>query len=257
MIIILSGYANTGKDTAADMLADKLGFVKVALADPLKRIAQSVYGFTDEQLWGPSEERNKPDKRYPRKHTWIEGSWEKQCACCGVRFGTGRDAQCYLTPRYALQLLGTEWGRHCYENTWVDIALQVAEKLSRTYARNEVILGYNARIGLFPVGPHVSGHQEKSVVIPDGRHKNEFEAVKAAGGKVVRIRRKDQPKPIFAHTSETAQEEIPDEYFDHILLNISDLHHLRLRVESMMDVFNGRIIPYDEAMADVPPFLRK
>ena len=31
-------------------------------------------------------------------------------------------------PRFALQTLGTEWGR-CYENTWVDYGIRMAQKI--------------------------------------------------------------------------------------------------------------------------------
>ena len=36
----------------------------------MKRIARDVFGFSDEQLYGPSEMRNAPDERYPREHEW-------------------------------------------------------------------------------------------------------------------------------------------------------------------------------------------
>lgn len=257
MIIALNGYANSGKDTVADMLAMSSGFTKVALADPLKRIAKEVYDFSVSQLWGPSAERNKPDKRYPRRHTWHGNN----CLCCGAHADgpEGEDGGfspvCYLTPRYALQLLGTEWGRHCYENTWIDLALRVVRTLNKVYVVNEALFQYSQYSGLYTEGGvYVGGPTSRDVVIPDTRYLNELNAVKEAGGKTVRIKRKGEPAPRFSHTSETAQAEIPDGYFDYILYNISDLHHLRLCVDGMMDVFSGRIIPYDEAQTDVPPF---
>ena len=51
----ICGKAGSGKDTAAAYLIEKHGFVKLAFADPLKRFAKGVFGFTSEQLWGPSE----------------------------------------------------------------------------------------------------------------------------------------------------------------------------------------------------------
>ncbi len=57
MIIGICGNAGVGKDTTADFLVKTNGFVKVSLADPMKRICQAVYGFSNEQLWGPSEKR--------------------------------------------------------------------------------------------------------------------------------------------------------------------------------------------------------
>lgn len=48
MIVGLCGYAGSGKDTLADMLAGKYGYEKVAFADPLKRTVVSWLLFNDE-----------------------------------------------------------------------------------------------------------------------------------------------------------------------------------------------------------------
>jgi hypothetical protein len=45
MIIWLSGYAKSGKDTAASYLCQKYGFVRLAFADILKIIVSQKYGF--------------------------------------------------------------------------------------------------------------------------------------------------------------------------------------------------------------------
>jgi hypothetical protein len=107
-LIGISGLAGAGKDTAAEILVKEFGFVRVALADPIKRICKEVFEFTDEQLWGSSERRNAVDERYLRG--WL-------CA---------RSVSAFLTPRYALQTLGTEWGRDCYPDVWIDIAIRTA-----------------------------------------------------------------------------------------------------------------------------------
>ena len=67
-VIGLAGKAGSGKSTVARHLVKQYGYVEIALADAVKRIAKQLYGFTDEQLWGPSEARNAPDLRYPREH---------------------------------------------------------------------------------------------------------------------------------------------------------------------------------------------
>jgi len=48
MIIGVAGNAGSGKDTVADHLVKHHGFVKVALADPLKRICREVFDFSEE-----------------------------------------------------------------------------------------------------------------------------------------------------------------------------------------------------------------
>ncbi len=176
VLIGLAGLIGSGKDTVADILVRDHGFVKISFADKMKRIAKDAYDFTDEQLWGPSSARNAPDKRYPRQHTvTMLGS----CNCCSI----GCDAddasvpQCYLTPRYALQLLGTQWGRHCYSNTWVDYALRMAHRIF-TEEPDWGYPGYTAQHG-FNTG---SMNPARGVVISDVRFENEVAAIRAAGG---------------------------------------------------------------------------
>lgn len=170
-IIGITGKAGSGKDTVADLLVRDHGFVKVALADPLKRICKEVFGFTDEQLWGPSEKRNAPDLRFPR-HNGDLNTPAKSLAQWPL----------YLTPRHALQQLGTEWGRHCYPNVWVDYALRIAKELE-PFELHSLIVSYlyDPKRGVLkdtaPVFPAARG-----VVISDVRFPNEVDAIRAAGG---------------------------------------------------------------------------
>jgi len=231
MILGISGFSGTGKDIAADFLVKNHGFTKVALADPLKRVCKDVFDFSEEQLWGSSEKRNEPDKRYPRLHTW-EGPGIK-CFCCGDSIRD--ESQCYLTPRYALQLLGTEWGRACYPDIWVEYGLRVAKDLLE-YGED---FGYFPATGVFP-RPRSSfgGNPHKGVVIPDVRFKNEIAAIKKAGGKVVRIKRTGYEKPTWDHPSELEQTEVPDEEFDYILLNSGTISDLTGAVDTMVATRN-------------------
>lgn len=217
MIILLVGKAGSGKDTVADILVRDHAFVKIAFADPLKRICRDVYDFTDEQLWGPSSARNAPDLRYPRppvtnwerdghrsdmRHPQSGGKDVSRCVKCGsvVPLGDAFNAwaleRCgpsHLTPRYALQQLGTEWGRDCYANTWVDLALRTAGLLLHGRADAPgVEYEYTAQTGLREGSyfKHLEGAHRPApkraagVVISDGRFPNEVAAVRAAGGVV-------------------------------------------------------------------------
>ncbi len=259
MIIALSGFAGCGKDTVADFLVKNELAGKVALADPLKRIARDVYAFSDEQLWGPSEKRNEQDERYPREHTFrykgqLEMRLSPTCLCCGIQMGDETiTKQCYLTPRYALQLLGSEWGRHCFEGTWASMAVRTAKRLL------EGGCYYDAKRGLQTTslvnGPNIGARTD--VVIPDVRFKNEIRIIRDAGGKVVRVRRAGYDKPAFEHPSETEQVTVSDEEFDYVLENSASLEQLERLTQQMVDVLSGRIIPYDPNQADIPPFLRK
>jgi hypothetical protein len=194
MIIGFSGLAGAGKDTVADLLVKHYKFTKVALADPLKRICKDVFQFTDEQLWGPSEKRNEPDVRYPR-----DGG--------------------YLTPRYALQQLGTEWGRDCYNNVWVDYALRTADKILKPAPWDGTYSNYSQPKGLYS---YLEGSDRyKGVAIPDVRFKNEVDAIKKAGGFVVRLTRPSTTLTGEAaqHASEQEQLEIPDSEFHFLIPN--------------------------------------
>lgn len=189
LLIGLVGPAGAGKDTIADHLVTKHHFVKMANADLLKRMARLAFDFTEEQLWGPSELRNAPDKRYPREH----GPWTKDdrcavCGCPGELSDHEEGEQCYLTPRFALQSLGTEWGRMCFENIWVGRLLGIAQALLSGWAspRGRLYPTYSAKTGLEDFSPTLI--RPAGVVIPDVRFLNEVDAIRtAAGGKVSRI----------------------------------------------------------------------
>lgn len=67
-MIGISGFSGSGKDTVAAELIDKFQAIRIGLADPAKRHMADLYGFTRNQLFGPSSERNAGDLRYPKYH---------------------------------------------------------------------------------------------------------------------------------------------------------------------------------------------
>lgn len=198
LIIGVSGLAGSGKSTVAEMLAD-CRFVTISLADPIKRIARDLYAFSDEQLWGPSHNRNAADERYPR----ADGS--------------------YLAPRECLQRFGVEAGRECYPNTWIDLCIRTAQQLltDRTGSTR-----YSEKQGLFAA---VEPSRTRGVVVPDVRFTNEVAAIQAAGGVVIRVVRPGAGLDGSAgqHSSETEQVTIPDEKFDFVIKNSGTLEALR------------------------------
>ena len=97
------------------------------------------------------------------------------------------DGTC-LTPRQALELFGTEAGRACWEQTWVAMAMREAREL------------INAG---------------ECVVFADARFANEFSAIFAAGGSVVRLTRAGRTPS--AHASETEQHALPDSLFSAVI----------------------------------------
>jgi hypothetical protein len=56
MIIGLSGKKRVGKDTVADYLVSKYGFIKYSFADPIKEVAKILFEFSENQLYGDKKE---------------------------------------------------------------------------------------------------------------------------------------------------------------------------------------------------------
>lgn len=123
--IVLFGVSNSGKSTLGKLFEQHFGFINIAFADPIKRIVKDVFGFSDEDLYGPSDKRSTP---YP------EFAFSGVCPSClvpCVRHALGENGpthwwcgHCdtfyhkYITPRLACQTLGTEWGRGLCESIW-------------------------------------------------------------------------------------------------------------------------------------------
>lgn len=95
-LIGLTGAAGSGKSVAADALAEE-GYVRVRVSTPLKNMLRAYYhsfGISPEEI--------------ERK---IEGDLKE--TPCPLLFGK--------TPRYAMQTIGTEWGRALIsERIWAD-----------------------------------------------------------------------------------------------------------------------------------------
>lgn len=236
----------------ADILVRE-GFVKVSLADPIKRICKDVFAFTDEQLWGPSEKRNAPDPRYLRRVAGQLGSiylgdmnlkgtiYEEYASLVqgGHLPNPPRDE--YLTPRYALQKLGTEWGRDCYGPVWIDYVVRVAKEICDGGFVYRPQVGLESEYG----HPNAPRFPARGVVIPDVRFKNEVRDLTERGAIMVRIKRTGLEAPAFDHPSETEQIEIPDGAFHSIIGNTAGLgllHETTLRMLSELLVRRERLL---------------
>lgn len=143
-LIALTGYAGTGKSTAAKYLVEQRDYVLVKFAGPLKDMMRAL-GLSERQIEGDLK--------------------EQPCSLL-----------CGQTPRWAMQSLGTEWGRqHIGVNLWVNAAMDRVDYLI---------------------------HSGRSVVIDDCRFPNEALAVQKAGGRLINIYRAGTEPALGAHQSE-------------------------------------------------------
>ena len=184
ILIGLLGQAGSGKDTVADLFcreAEPSSSIvqKIALADPLKRFCAEVFDWPQEILYGPSELRNKEDPRYKRN---------------------SEEGPPYLTARWALQRLGTEWGRDMYPDIWIDTGIRTWRKSTADVC-----------------------------IITDVRFVNEAAKIYQEGGLVWRITRPTLTKAAFAqHASE--QEMLSpamDRYVTYEINNCGTIEDLR------------------------------
>lgn len=231
-----SGLTDVRKITGARRWPTHPRAVQLAFADSLKETALRLYDLTPMSLWGPSELRNVPDKRYPIVHpdshrvATVEG--QLTCLDCGLTYLEARSRPCvtYLTPRKILQKLGTEVAREVWKDTWLRALLRRAEGLfeprtvrasdAHTFAASWVV------------------DQADVVVISDVRFLNEMQSIRAADGLLVRIRRTAQSTLTAAEQAHESEVEKHDPSVDglvtHEVSNDGTLEDLYKKAQSIL-----------------------
>jgi len=178
MIIGIAGNKQHGKDTVAAYIARKYGFYHTSLAATMKLACEVIFGWDEEWTRG-----NKKDTVDPR--------WG-------------------ITPRQALQLLGTEYGQQL-----LCTIPEFKEKTGRC-------LWVNSLLEKIP--------DEANAVISDVRFIHEVEKIRERGGKIIRVYRKSVPVD-YSHPSES---EVPDIHPDCTILNDGDIDLLQRKVDVVM-----------------------
>jgi hypothetical protein len=278
-ILILGGEAGSGKDTVAALIQSYTkNTICIAQADPMKRFAAKVFGFTEHQLWGPSEARNQSDLRFLNVDAWesaryqiendsngwiaevlpdigLDAQYDAQVALLEW-FDNVRSSHCLLTtrwcgsptgltPRYVLQTLGTEWGRKFSPLMWNDYAIRAAKQL---------LVGgydYNRLKGVIKADRGVPDY----VIITDGRFADEILASKMIGGvaiKIVNPNKSDDAKKVEVagvknHRSESELKMIPDHFYDVKLIN--DKSHGMLALENKVQRLVSVLKKFDVLIA--------
>ena len=194
-IIGITGPAGSGKDTVAEMLSYSFQHClhprqtkTMALAEPIKQFCAVVFDWPDARLFGESKLRNIPD---------ADG----------------------LTPRRALQTLGTEWGRTRREDVWVDLLLRTINR------HHKEQLQYRKQVMVY--------------LVPDVRFPNEARRIREAGGIILRV---------SGRNGNVGTEHTSEQHFDSVELgaqvtheidNSRDLDHLRSQVYKIVREIEG------------------
>jgi hypothetical protein len=206
--------AGAGKDEVANYLKNNYPCRVIPFAEPIKTFCKELFDFSDEQLYGPSQKRIEPDKRY-KLESKINGAD-------------------FLSSRIALQIIG-EAGRLCYANTWVNYAMKAAYALLDKNNLNNLDQKYQKYVfdGKYPIS------EVSIIVMPDIRYISEFDFLRKNGAKIVRIIRPVNKIPeimLSGHPSETGIINIPNNQFDYILYNDFDIENLYNQINKMVKV---------------------
>jgi hypothetical protein len=238
-IVLLVGNAGAGKDTIGQVLKKKFGFETTAQADPIKFLAKEFFGFTERELWGSSEFRNKLVSR--EDLIWrseVEFTKNGNGLCAGSMREICPPHQVPPnTPSSALAL-----AERLKPNGGVPVdPVLVCKRFYATLAEFATTNGgLTARVVLQLLGTEVGRAMDQmiwtrttlekanklldqgkpGVVITDGRFLSEILAAKRAGAKAVLVKSDGvAPVGVAAHSSETELKTVPDHLFDLIVHN--------------------------------------
>lgn len=178
MIIGLSGYAQTGKDTVAQHLISNYNYRRVAFADPIRNALYKL-------------------------NPLVEVGEFKAVHLASVIDGMGWEETKRISPetRRLLQILGTEVGREMFgQDFWVNQAMKNLGKFDKA-------------------------------VITDVRYPNEYKAIKAREGIIIRII-KPGTGAVNMHASETALDNFS---FDATIVNDGTIYDLNKKIDKLLE----------------------
>jgi hypothetical protein len=172
MIVAIFGYKQSGKSAIADRF-QKHDFVRHSVATPLKNMLKAI-GLTDEQLYGSEK--------------------EVPCDLLGGK-----------TPRWAMQSLGSDWGRNCIDrDIWI-----------RAWANTTP--------------------QDRNIVCDDLRFPNEASVLHTLDAWILKVIRPGVGCTSM-HESEAWIDELP---YHHLFYNDGSLEDLNREVDVFLDQHKG------------------
>ena len=167
MIIAIIGPKESGKSTVASYLVERHDFTRHSFAGPLKTMLRVGMGLSEEQVYGDQKE-------------------------------VPTDLLCGKTPRQAMQLLGSEWGRNLiHSNLWA------------TAWKNTM-----------PTG---------NIVVDDMRFPNEHKIVTDLKGLIIAVRRSGHE---YSNEHDSEQHELESH---HVIRNDEDIPTLLMCVEKLLE----------------------
>jgi hypothetical protein len=223
-MIGFSGFAGVGKDECAKALILNHNGIQTGLADPAKRHVGELYGFTKDQLFGPSELRNQVDPE--------------------LGFSCRTALQEYM-----------EFMQRLYLKTWIRKGVNTQKALAEFKMNPNggycLPKGYDRANGIFTKNSpdQIPTKTPIVTVFSDIRWPHDVEGITEAKMKkgslsiVVRIKRDSIPEPPYDHPSETRQLEVPDENFHYIIRNNSDLETLHDKANFIVETLKKGQVP--------------
>jgi hypothetical protein len=208
-IIGLVGFAGSGKGAVADILVEKHGYTKLAFADSVKDATAVIFGWERALLEGDTDESRE--------------FREKSDSFWSARLGYD------LTPRLALQKMGTEAGRDVFgKDLWI------------TSVEKKIL-------------------EHEKVVLADTRFPNEIEFIRKLYGHVIRVSRGPEPEwwdtALIANSSKkyllSMETHFPKvhlsewawigTHFDYLLDNNGSIHELNANTDYMLTLLQGPV----------------
>lgn len=180
-IIGIAGYKGSGKSTISNFFVQNYGCQRLAFADPIKKML-AVLGLSDTQLYGADKEEPTPI---------LDGH----------------------TARYAMQTLGTEWGRMMIgPNLWINAWKHHADLFWRA-------------------------HPKSAIVVDDVRFCDEADFIRGHGGVIIKVVRPD-----CASSDHASENQIEDLKSDALIMNTGNVFDLRRAVDQKVAVLREKFV---------------
>jgi len=176
----------SGKTTIADYLCENYNYIKISFADALKQVLYDIFGFNCDQLYGNKKEET-------------DEFWK-------------------ITPRNAMQIIGTELFRNDLAKYFPDIKQDIWVKIVERKIMGMI-------------------NEDINIVIDDIRFQNELDLIKKLNGKIIYINK--QTHQVDGHESE----QISIAYVpDYTINNDKDIQNLYNQIDQIMNFNDSKIL---------------